>query len=289
MRLTKHILLLLAGIFLLITSCTEKQLTLDVMTYNIRNNNNPDADGSNFWPYRKDFAANMIRFYDVDIIGTQEVLVSQLNDLLQALPGYNYIGVARDDGKESGEFCALFFKEEKFELLEGNTYWLSEDPSATGVKGWDANCVRVVTWAIFKDKSTGKKFAFFNTHLDHRGEVARVESAKLLVRKVDELSKGLPVIVTGDFNAVPGSEPVKIITDQSRDNALIDTRSLATLVYGPAWTAHDFGRTSMENRRIIDYVFVNDRVKVEKYAVIAEMLDSTYLSDHNPVLVTLGL
>ena len=119
--------------------------------------------------------------------------------------------------------------------------------------------------------------------------MARVESAKLLVRKVDELSKGLPVIVTGDFNAVPGSEPVKIITDQSRDNALIDTRSLATLVYGPAWTAHDFGRTSMENRRIIDYVFVNDRVKVEKYAVIAEMLDSTYLSDHNPVLVTLGL
>ena len=277
----------LAGILLLTASCSEKQLTLNVMSFNVRYDNPEDAE--NYWPYRKDFATNMIHFYDVDVLGTQEVTYTQLNDILSALPYFSYIGVARDDGKTSGEYSAIFYKTDKFELLEGNTFWLSEDPSAVGVKGWDANCVRVVTWAVFRDKSTGKKFAFFNTHFDHRGEVARVESAKLLVRKVDELSKGLPVIITGDFNAVPESEPVMIITDESRDLVLKDTRSLAAQVYGPAWTAHSFGRTPLENRRIIDYIFVNDRVKVEKYAVIAEMLDTTYLSDHAPVLVKLEL
>jgi len=281
--------IVITGILLLSTSCIEKQLTIDIMTYNIRNNNNPDADGDNFWPYRKDFAANMIRFYDVDIVGTQEVLITQLKDLLDSLPEYNYLGVARDDGKESGEFCALFFKKEKFELLDGSTFWLSEDPSAAGVKGWDADCVRIVTWAIFKDKSTGKKFAVFNTHFDHVGPIARVESAKLLVKKVDEIAKDLPVIITGDFNSVPETEVVKIITDKSRSNYLADSRSMASIKYGPEWTAHNFGRTPLENRRIIDYVFVNEKVKVGKHAVIAEMLNKLYLSDHNPVFVNLEM
>lgn len=281
--MNKSLLILIAFLFVMNKNGSAQPLQLNLMTFNVRNDN--PEDSLNNWKYRKDFAANMIRFYDIDVLGTQEVLNNQLNDLLSALPQYTYAGVGRLDGKKAGEYSAILYKKDKFDLLDSGNFWLSENPSAAGVKGWDAACERIVTWVILKEKKTEKKFAFINTHFDHVGKIARRESAKLLLSRVDEIAKGLPFFVSGDFNSTPQSEVLTILTDKNRTNHLIDSRSIAPLIYGPAWTNHSFGEVPMEKRRIIDYIFVNNKVKVEVVAVIAERLNNLYVSDHNPVLL----
>ncbi len=281
--MNKSLLILIAFLFVMKINVIAQPLQLNLMTFNVRNDN--PEDSLNNWKYRKDFAASMIRFYDIDVLGTQEVLNNQLNDLLSALPQYTYAGVGRLDGKKAGEYSAIFYKKDKFDLLDSGNFWLSENPSAAGVKGWDAACERIVTWVILKEKKTEKKFAFINTHFDHVGKIARRESAKLLLSRVDEIAKGLPLFVSGDFNSTPQSEVVTMLTDKKRTNHLIDSRSIAPFIYGPAWTNHSFGKDPMDKRQIIDYIFVNNKVKVEAEAVIAERLNNLYLSDHNPVLL----
>lgn len=278
----KTLFLFIASLFLTMGYAAEP-LQLNLMTFNVRYDN-PD-DSLNNWQFRKGFVAKMIRFYDVDVLGTQEVLNNQLTDLLTALPQYAYAGVGRLDGKTAGEYSAIFYKKEKFELLKSGNFWLSENPSAVGVKGWDAVCERIVTWVILKEKSTGKKLAFINTHFDHVGQVARRESAKLLLSKVDEIAQGIPLFVTGDFNSTPKSEVITILTDKNNRNYLTDSRLVAPFIYGPDWTFHAFGNVPLKNRSIIDYIFVNNNVSVERIAVISETLDNLYLSDHNPVIL----
>jgi endonuclease/exonuclease/phosphatase family metal-dependent hydrolase len=281
--MNKSLLILIAFLFAMNINGAAQPLQLNLMTFNVRYDN--PEDSLNNWKYRKDFAANMIRFYDIDVLGTQEVLNNQLNDLLSALPQYAYAGVGRLDGKKAGEYSAIFYKKDKFDLLDSGNFWLSENPSAAGVKGWDAACERIVTWVILREKKTEKKFAFINTHFDHVGKIARHESAKLLLSKVEEIAKDLPLFVSGDFNSTPQSEVITMLTDKNRTNHLIDSRSIAPFIYGPAWTNHSFGEDPMEKRRIIDYIFVNNKVKVEVEAIIAERLNNLYLSDHNPVLL----
>ena len=150
----------------------------------------------------------MIAYYAPDVVGMQEVVKNQLDDLKNRLPQYTALGVGRADGKEAGEYCSLFYKTDRFELIKNGNFGLSETPDTIGVKGWDAACERIVTWAILKDKTSGKKLAAFNTHFDHVGKVARRESAKLLLAKMHELAEGLPVILTGDFNGTVDSEPI---------------------------------------------------------------------------------
>jgi endonuclease/exonuclease/phosphatase family metal-dependent hydrolase len=277
--------LIVFGIAFLVlsASCTKRETKVTVMSFNIRLD--MEADGENYWPFRKDFAMNMIRSYEVDVIGTQEVTQRQLNDLLEGLPQYAYAGLARDDGKSGGEYSAIFYKKEKYTLLGSNTFWLSEDPAAVGSRGWDAAYPRVVTWAILNDRTSGKEFAVLNTHFDHLGNVARVESAKLLLAETDKIAGDLPVIITGDFNTVPDSEPIRILTGRNRRNPLQDSRGLAEFTDGPEWTFHGFGKTRPEDRQIIDYVFVNKEVLVKKHTIIFETHNGLYLSDHNPVLV----
>jgi len=257
------------------------------MTFNVRYDN--PADSANNWKFRRDFAATMILKNNVDVMGTQEVLTNQLTDLLGALPQYSYAGVGRKDGKTAGEYSAVFFRKDKFELLRSGTFWLSENPNAIGIKGWDAAIERIVTWVVLKDKTTGKEFAFINTHFDHIGQVARRESAKLLLDKVDEIANGLPVIVSGDLNSTPDSEVIKILTDANTGNHLTDSRSVATEILGPAWTFHGFGTVPVESRTIIDYIFVKNQVSVQQVSVISDMLGKIYLSDHNPVLIKASL
>lgn len=269
-------LLLVGSLFA--TSCTNpKEAALKVMTFNIRLDH--AGDSLNNWQYRKDNAAQMITYYAPDVLGMQEVVHNQLVDLKDRLPQYTALGVGRADGKEAGEYSSLFYKTERFDLLKEGTYGLSETPDRIGVKGWDAACERIVTWAILKDKESGKELAVFNTHFDHMGEVARRESAKLLLAKAQEIAGKLPVIVTGDFNGTPDSEPIRLIAD----GGLKDTRMLAPVVYGPAWTFHDFGRIPLEKRTLIDYIFVSEGVEAVDYRVIQDTPDGGYLSDHTPV------
>lgn len=264
---------------LLAVSCgSREQAPVKAMTFNIRLD--AASDSLNAWTYRKENVADMIRYYAPDIIGMQEVVHNQLTDLKERLPQYTALGVGRADGKEKGEYCSLFFKTGRFDLLKEGNFGLSETPGEIGAKGWDAACERIATWAVLKDRETGKTVACFNTHLDHLGQVARREGAKLLLAKMHELAPGLPVILTGDFNGTPGSEPVRILTS----GGMNDARSVSPVAYGPSWSFHDFGRLAGDERVLLDYVFVNAPVQVNRYRVIGDKPETGYLSDHNPVL-----
>lgn len=279
----KKLVYLLFLALLALPAWANKPIELNVMTYNIRYDN--PGDGQDNWKYRRDNAANAILFYDADILGTQEVLHSQLQDLKERLSGYGVVGVGREDGKEKGEYSALWYKKDRFTLLESGNFWLSETPMVAGSKGWDGACERIATWAKLKEKKSGKILFALNTHFDHIGVTARKESVKLILNKVAELSKGNPVVVTGDFNAEPESNVIKGLTDANNEKHLTDSRSVSPIVYGPSWSFHDFGRVPLKDRTLIDYIFVRNGVKVLKYGVLAETKDSTFLSDHAPVFI----
>lgn len=272
-------------IVLLASACSTKPLDVNVMTFNIRLDN--AGDSLNNWQYRKDNAAQMVKMNNIDILGTQEVLLNQLNDLKERLPEYNAIGVGREDGKEKGEFSSLFYKKDKFTEIESGNFWVSETPEVAGSKGWDASYLRVAAWAILKDNETGKQIFVMNTHLDNDGLIARKEGGSLLLKKAAELGKGLPVILTGDFNDTPESEAIKNITDTSKANHLIDSKTIATNVSGTDWTFHDFGRLPISERPLLDYVFVSKQIRVSDYTVLPDTLNGTFVSDHKPVVAKL--
>ena len=262
----------------------DKANSIKVMSFNVRYDN--PWDSLNNWRYRKDRVANAILFYDADIAGTQEVLHNQLLDLKERLSGYEVLGVGREDGKEKGEYSALWYKAERFAVVDSGYFWISENPEEVGVKGWDAACERIATWAKMDDKLSGKRLFVLNTHLDHEGVVARREGVTLLLNKVHELSDGLPVIVTGDFNSAPSSDVIKHITDPTDPDHLTDARTISPIVYGPDWSFHNFGRIPMSERTRIDYVLIKGSLKVLRYGVLAEQDGNEFLSDHAPVLVT---
>ncbi|MDR0559999.1 MAG: endonuclease/exonuclease/phosphatase family protein [Prevotellaceae bacterium] len=269
-----------------IFACNRQNCELNVMTFNIRMDN--ASDGINVWQNRREFAANSIAFYNVDVAGLQEALHHQLNDLKQYLPDYESTGVGRQDGKTKGEYSAILYKKSRFELIATETFWLSENPEAIGKKGWDAACERIVTWAKLKDRVSGKVILFVNTHFDHVGKIARIESSKLLLSKIKQISDGLPTIVTGDFNASATNEAIARITDSSNPDRLVDTRDITPLKYGPEGSFHNFGKIPPEDRSIIDYIFIKGNIQVLRHGIIDDSIDGKiYLSDHNPVLCQL--
>ena len=281
----KRITVLLLVIF--VFSCAKENIPLNVMSFNIRYNN--PNDGENAWPRRKDKAVSMIKFHKADIIGMQEVLKDQLEDLVSFLPKYGWYGLGRDDGKEAGEFMAVFYKTERLEALEESTFWLSETPEKVSM-GWDAACFRTVTVIKFKDRQTGNTFYHFNTHFDHRGQTARRQSSLLLLKKTSEIAGDIPVVVTGDFNAVPSSEPYKILTTGNIESGLIqlkDTRYLSDISHhGPTGSFTGFTNPVTPGAQI-DYIFVKDNVKILRHGILSDTFDGFYPSDHLPVLVEL--
>ncbi|WP_221929319.1 endonuclease/exonuclease/phosphatase family protein [Saccharicrinis carchari] len=257
------------------------------MTFNVRYDN--PGDSLNNWQNRKERVANSILFYDADILGTQEVLHNQMKDLKRLLPGYESVGVGREDGKEKGEYSALFYKKERFSVLDSGYFWLSETPEVAGSRGWDGACERIASWAKLKDKASGNTLIALNTHLDHVGVTARREGVKLILDRLAELSNDLPIILMGDFNAKPESDVINQITDKSNANHLIDSRAVSPIVYGPSWTFHNFGRIPYEKRPLIDYIFVSKDVEVLKHGILAETENKQFLSDHTPILVRIQL
>jgi endonuclease/exonuclease/phosphatase family metal-dependent hydrolase len=202
------VVLLTALWFLPAPGQADKQ-TLDVrvMSYNIRYGT--AQDGENHWDKRKEFLVETIHSFDPDLLGTQETLGFQRDFLAGKLAGYEVLGVGRDDGGATGEMTALYFKRERFEKLDGGHFWLSETPDKPGSKSWDTALTRMATWVKLRDRRQpkAKPIVFFNTHFDHRGQQARLESARLLRRRVNELAGQCRVIVTGDFNAGEDSPP----------------------------------------------------------------------------------
>ncbi|HRI60760.1 MAG TPA: endonuclease/exonuclease/phosphatase family protein [Saprospiraceae bacterium] len=258
------------------------QPTLTALTYNIRYDN--PGDGEDAWPKRRDFLAGQLRFHAPDIFGIQEGLHRQVEYLSEQLPAYTRVGVGRDDGKEGGEYSALFFLKKRFGLLASGTFWLSETPDTVS-KGWDAALPRICTFAHLHDSLSGKKLWVFNTHFDHIGKEARRRSAELILWKIKEKNTaGEPVILMGDLNAEPQEEPIAVLIRTLRDARSVSEEP----PFGPEGTFNAFKFHDPVQRRI-DYIFLNDTgLKVKQHAVLSDSRDCHYPSDHLPVLARLA-
>jgi len=252
--------------------------SVNVLSFNIRYNN-PD-DGEHAWPNRKGMVASVVRFHAADLIGMQEVLRSQIDDLTVLLPNYSWYGVGRNDGKNSGEFSPIFYRRDRFQLLDSGEFWLSKNPDQIGSKSWDAALPRIATWVKFSDRESKQEFIHLNTHFDHRGEVARARSAELILDRLKTLSGNMPVVVTGDFNVPPESEAYATMTSMLVDSKLESVSE----PHGPEGTFGGFTVKVGDTGDRIDYVFVAEGTKVLRYAALSDQWDGRYPSDHLPVL-----
>jgi len=209
----------ITGFILLWLITISVSAQIEVMSYNIKYAN--ENDGENSWSKRKDHITNQLKFYEPDILGLQEAVLEQLSHFKEHLPHYRYVGVGREDGKQKGEFTAVFYDTIKFIKEESHTFWLSETPDKVSV-GWDAALPRICTWVRLKERETGKRFLVLNSHFDHMGEYARLKSAELILKKIKKVnSENLPVILMGDFNLEPETEGIKMIAGLMNDLSLI--------------------------------------------------------------------
>ena len=281
-----------------------------VGSYNIRLKVSSDSVKGNVWEKRCQVICDQVNFMSPDIFGAQEVLHTQLVDMLAGLDGYDYIGVGRDDGNTGGEYAAIFYKTNRLRLLDSGNFWLSETPDRPGL-GWDAACVRICTWGKFARQTAtdDEAFFFFNLHMDHVGVVARREAAKLIVQKISEIAPGAPVIVTGDFNVDQNDEIYSIFT---QSGLLKDSYLASRLNFAENGTFNSFD-TGLYTDSRIDHIFVSPAISVDAYGILTnsywtpdgasegqlkghdapQQIDfSRYTrrqpSDHYPVFVRLG-
>ena len=281
-----------------------------VGSYNIRLKVSSDSVKGNVWEKRCQVICDQVNFMSPDIFGAQEVLHTQLVDMLAGLDGYDYIGVGRDDGNTGGEYAAIFYKTNRLRLLDSGNFWLSETPDRPGL-GWDAACVRICTWGKFARQTAtdDEAFFFFNLHMDHVGVVARREAAKLIVQKISEIAPGAPVIVTGDFNVDQNDEIYSIFT---QSGLLKDSYIASRLNFAENGTFNSFD-TGLYTDSRIDHIFVSPAISVDAYGILTnsywtpdgasegqlkghdapQQIDfSRYTrrqpSDHYPVFVRLG-
>jgi endonuclease/exonuclease/phosphatase family metal-dependent hydrolase len=269
---------LLCGILTL-----HAQSRLNLMSYNIRY----DITTSNAspWNERHKAISSQLNRFDVDIVGMQEVLVHQKEQMLLDLPGYESIGVGRDDGKNAGEFSPIFYKEERFRVLKSGTFWLSPTPDIPS-KGWDAALNRICTYAQFFDLESKQSFWVFNTHFDHVGEVARMKSSVLILQKIQEVTKGKReiVIFCGDLNLNDDHPTISFLQAQMKD-ALHGSKQVKSKMNK---TFNNFDLKNEASNRI-DYIFTNKKVEILTFETIVEPFGISYPSDHFPILTTLKL
>ncbi len=260
----------------------EKEKTINVMSYNIRYDN--PGDSGNLWVNRREIIQQLISYHNPDLLGTQEGLFHQLNYLKDNLPDYDWVGKARDDGAQAGEFSAVFYKKSRFDLLDQRTFWLSTTPEKPS-KAWDAALPRVATWVKLMDKENKSEIFFFNTHFDHRGSKARLESSKVLIQQIKNIAGNAPVILSGDFNLSENEAPYPILTGTGLKDAL---KISETPHYGPLGSFNSFNWNSDPDRRI-DYIFVNEHFSVEQHAILTDSYRKKYPSDHFPVIAVVQL
>lgn len=276
----KRLIYLLAAVAF--TACGSAT-SLSVRTFNMRYDN--PEDGQNNWRFRRERIAGVIKAQEVDVLGTQELLSNQFNDLSGLLTGYQGVGVGRLDGAESGEYCAVFFRKDRFTLLDSGTFWLSETPEVVGSLGWDGACERIATWVVLRDRD-GRELFFIDTHLDHVGQVARDEGVSLLMKRIETLSGGRPVILTGDFNSEPGSS---VVAHVQKDGVLRDAKAIAAQRSGTDWSFSDFGQIPEAERPLLDYIFVSGDIEAVRYEVLPDTFDGGYVSDHAPVMAVVKI
>ena len=249
-----------------------------VITYNIKYDDN--SNGKNSWKVRKDAMIELIHKLSPDILGIQEGLIHQVEFLDSKMSDHTYVGVGRDDANRKGEYCAIFFNEKKYKLLKDSTFWLSENPDKVSV-GWDAALERICTYALLENIKNGNKIWAFNTHFDHIGNIAREESARLLLEKIQVLNINRePVLVMGDFNVEDNSKVIDILKQK-----LIDTmRDYEIEHKGPVGTFNNF-LNNQEIIKRIDYVFSNGFQTISHQHIDKKLESGDHISDHLPVFV----
>lgn len=259
---------------------------LRAMSFNIRLD--LPSDGTNAWPHRKSMVAEIIHREAPEVLGLQEVLLHQKTDLETALPGYGFVGVARDDGADKGEFSPLAYRRDRFVLLGSGTFWLSATPSQPG-KAWDAAFPRIATWAVLRERESSRRIAVLNTHFDHVGTAARANSAGIIADWARErLARGDAVIVMGDFNAPPSSPPMLLLANYTRSGLRMARSLAAAPPYGPPGTFNAF-KIDADPPEPIDHVLVSDRLAVLRFATVTQHWGGRLPSDHYPVLADLAL
>ena len=271
-------------LLLLCISCTTEQ-SLKVISFNIRYDTHRDRD--NAWPNRKELAVEFIREQSPDIFGLQEALKHQYIYMDTCLKEYSSIGVGRTDGLEKGEMNPVFFRTDRFEMLESNTFWLSETPGIPGSKGWGAALPRIVTWVHLKDNRSRNSFYYFNTHFSHMSDSARLMSSKILSEQVLKISGDSDFVITGDFNMLPDSEAYAALTS-GKDNPVVDCYLVSE--EEPAGVKYTFnGFRNVIGLGRIDYIFSKRGMIVEDYAIHNVKSGEIFISDHWPVSSTIGL
>lgn len=244
-------------------SCLSAQML--VGTYNIRYKNDGDSTRGNVWSKRCQVIADQVNFMAPVVLGVQEALLVQLQDLQSELDGYEYIGVGRDDGKTGGEYAAILYKTDQVRLLDHGDFWLNQSPDRPAL-GWDAACIRICTWGKFTGQTAtdDEAFYFFNLHMDHVGVTARRESAKLILKKIREIAGNLPVIVTGDFNVDQNDEIYGLFTGSGM---LVDSYQVARQRFAENGTFNSFD-TDLYTESRIDHVMVSPSIRVDSYGIL---------------------
>lgn len=273
---------ILFTLLIFISSCNFGNKNLKIVSFNIRYANK--SDDLNSWENRKPLVKSYLKKGNFDIISFQEVLKPQLDFLTRILNEYTVITAGRDDGINGGEHCSIFFKTSKFELLAKSHFWLSEKPEEAGSIGWGAHLPRIVTWVKLQNKRTGHIFFVYNTHLSHVSEYARNQSVLLLLNKIKSISDNVPVIVTGDFNSEPNSQAHLLMTGNWHKHfSFSDTHKISTF----PTSEDDFTFNGFKNKngiKRIDYIFVNGYLDVLNYKTSKIVKDSTFISDHFPII-----
>lgn len=277
--------MLFAAAVSLLASCTAapKEADLKLMSYNIRMSHSDDVDGENSWLYRKTAALKMIAELKPDIIGCQEVTGRQRAFMADSLIGYSSYGLDRDSGTPDGdgESMSVYFRTDRFELVDNGTIWLSETPDTVS-QGWDAACIRTATWVHLIDKQCdGKELFFLNTHFDHMGKVARLEEGKMLMKWIDEkFAAGAYMVLTGDFNSTVEDEALAPLVE-----GMTYSRTAVAEDCDRTGTYHGYGRVPVDRREVIDHIFLKGITPLT-YHVVTEEFGFPYVSDHYPVMVT---
>lgn len=269
----KFILTLLLGSLIGLSAQTD---SYRIMTYNIRYaNDNPGEE----WEKRKHSVSEVIRFYEPQIFGLQEALYEQVEFIADQFPNFTYVGGGRDDGMLEGEFCPIFISN-NFKYVDHGLFWLSDTPDTPSI-GWDAALNRIASWATVVQKSHADTLLIVNTHFDHIGEIARLNSTKLIIKKIPTISKKYPVLLMGDFNYNPTSDGYKYIKE---NDLLTDSWELSSFRSGPNYTFNGFGKP-LQSYEKIDYIFVSKGISLIHHAVVEDKINNQFPSDHMPIIL----
>lgn len=270
--------MIVAALSLLPQFASAQSSELKVMSYNIRLGS--ATDGTNSWMYRCPATLEMLEDQKPDVIGLQEALRDQVMFIEEFTKDYDYVGVGREDGKKEGEHMAIFWNKKTVKLMKWGTFWLSETPEKPSM-GWDAACYRTATWALMKDKRTGEKFYFVNTHLDHVGAEARKNGLKLIVERIGQINpEGYPMVLTGDFNIKPSAPELKDL-----DACMKSARKVA-LTTDSHNTFNNWGKAKSD--MIIDYIYISGFSSCLEYQTVTKKYaQRTYISDHYPIFARL--